>query len=915
MPPSKALPASLAGRIEVLLVLLLSLVIPATAAVYREESPSKAFPQQNIRNTMQHKKLTRRLQEDLPVNTTTTSSTTRRHLRFAVIPKSVDNAFFAPVQDGCMDQAQRFSDDTGDGASVECLFVGPSAEERSGAAQAQILSEMLFPANASNNSAAASPSIDGVAISVQDENRLAPLLKRAREELQLPIITFDSDLEGDTSLRQYYIGTNNTFFGRQLARAMEMLHPNGGTYGIIGGTSPNLQARVDGLLSELNHATNHNQNWTPLPGSPLDARNNMTLALQQMEQWAHTKPAVIVSVRGLPMRVVADPITNQSTIPFQTFVDEHNPDNEIILLCGDAMAHQLALLEANYVAGLVGQVPYDMGAKSMDTLYTMVTDPKMSQALLGDPVSDEDATPTDFIGTNVVSHIHIPLRLPAITVDHNLIGNLKYVGFSLFGIIVVLGLSCGIWAFVYRNVRVVRVAQPRFLIMIALGVTLMASCMIPLSLDDGGGTSRHCVDDGMGFGEHCTLICMSVPWCASMGFTIAFSALYSKTRRVNKIFHSDSAFGRVKVSERDVLVPFFVLLSLNLLILILWTILDPMVYTRVADYGRDGWNRVISTHGECSSDTTPYYLIPLAIVNAGVLMLANWQCYVARDIVSEFAETKYIGICMGSLLQAGITGVPVLVISRDNPSAYYLVATLFVFIVCVVILGSIFVPKMMFARQYMAMSDQSKNQFMIDMISKTAKASKVRLEASCGADTDSSPMPSSPFGRLSLPSFTKSKLAQLSIFGSGSNESRRTSNGERNPEQNVANSNPNTGQEEPSFSSSSDDDGLMFMRKSVTMDTSSGSIRIQRLSFPNMDSSSSHERRKRSTLSFVADMPCSVIEEGDSESENLSVDESGEPPTVEVGTANLADKDLPPEETVKTGEETKAHQQEGAVEK
>ena len=882
------------------MLLLLLLVHPVAAAEYREGK-------RGIRNTIQTAILERTLQNVLSGNTTTTA--TQRHFRFAVIPKSIDNDFFSPVQDGCIDQAQRLSNEGV--ASVECLFVGPTEEESigSGAAQAQILSELLFPANASSSSRM----IDGLAISVQDEDLLAPLLQRAREELQLPIITFDSDLESDTSLRHYYIGTNNTFFGIQLARAMEMLHPSGGTYGIIGGVSPNIQARVDGILWELNHAFNPHQDWMPLPGSPFDPGDNATLALQQMETWAQASPTVIVSVRGLPMRVVTDPTTNQSTIPWQSFVEEYNADGKIALFCGDAMDHQLALLQANYVTGLVGQLPYDMGIKSIDTLYSMVAYPETAK-VLGDPVSDEDATTTDFIGTNVVSHVHIPLRLPPITVDHNLIGNLKYVGFTLFGIIVVLGLSCGIWAFIYRNVRVVRVAQPRFLIMIALGVLIMASSMIPLSMDDGGGTSRHCVDDDMGFGEHCTLICMSVPWCVSIGFTIAFSALYSKTLRVNKIFHSDSAFGRVKVSERDVLIPFFVLLSLNVLILILWTILDPMVYTRVADYGRDGWNRVISTYGECSSDTTSYYLIPLAIVNASILMLANWQCYVARDIVSEFAETKYIGICMGSLLQAGITGVPVLFISRGNPSAYYLVATLFVFMVCLVILGSIFVPKMIFARQYMAMSDQSKNQFMTDMISETAKSSKVRLEASSGAETDSSPMPSSLFGRISLmasqlPSFKNSKLSELSSFGSASRDPRGTSMGNRNVAQNPTDSksNPDTGREE----SVSSDDGLMFMRKSFAMDISSGSIRRQRLAIDSSISKENHERT--SLVTFTADMPFSVIEEGDGESENLSVNESEKPLSVEAGFATL--EELPPEEIVDARAETKASQQEGATEK
>ena len=45
-------------------------------------------------------------------------------------------------------------------------------------------------------------------------------------------------------------------------------------------------------------------------------------------------------------------------------------------------------------------------------------------------------------------------------------------------------------------------------------------------------------------------------------------------------------------------------------------------------------------------------------------------------IEAEFAETKYITICMASMLQAMISGVPVLLFVRDMPQAYYLVFVL-----------------------------------------------------------------------------------------------------------------------------------------------------------------------------------------------------------------------------------------------
>lgn len=647
-----------------------------------------------------------------------------RRYTFAVITKQNDIAYYDPVQTGCQEMALKLSQRFQGGEdmvypsryppgmndeTIECLFLGPDSKQT----QAAMVEELMWGANATTK-------IDGLAISVFDAQAMTPIINRVVEELRIPVVTFDSD--ASESKRSYYVGTNNTFFGTQLARAMETLVPNGGAYGVITASAPNMQERVQGILDELNHQSNWHQRWVLMEGAAYDAQYNLTRTFDKLEEWAQQNPAVLVATMGHPMMIQYDPITNTSYSMWKNFVEKHRHRN-ITFLCGDAMDHQLDFLQSNLVQGLVGQLPYDMGQQAIQTLWTLTWD---SDAELGDPEDVEDGDDndtTDHIGTNVISHVHIPLRLPPVQVDNNLVGDLKYIGFILYLIIGAMALGFAAWAFINRNVRVVRVAQPRFLMMIALGILILGSCMIPLGMDDGGGTRADCFDSSVELGEHCTAICMSVPWLASVGFVITFSALYSKTRRVNMIFHQNTAFGRVKVSERDVLVPFIVLLSLNVIILALWTFIDPLTYTRFDEYGRDGWNRVISTYGVCQSDNQEYFLVPLAIVNIGVLVLANWQAYEARDIEAEFSETKYIGVCMASMLQAMITGIPVLFIVKDLPQAYYVVLVLLIFIICMVILMVMFVPKIVFAQQFMAMSHMEQKQFMTEVIRRTAKSS------------------------------------------------------------------------------------------------------------------------------------------------------------------------------------------------
>jgi gamma-aminobutyric acid type B receptor len=227
---------------------------------------------------------------------------------------------------------------------------------------------------------------------------------------------------------------------------------------------------------------------------------------------------------------------------------------------------------------------------------------------------------------------------------------------------------------VYRKGIVVRASQSEFLIMLSVGVLIMGSSLIPMSLDDNG---QYFVGDGI-TDAYAIGICMSRPWLAFIGFVITFSALFSKTWRINKFFHSSgtnsvcglwrrkddikkswcpvsyhckfsslfpiqfiaASFGRIRVSTIDVLTPFAVLFTLNVIILTVWTVVDPLTYIRQFESGTDLWNREIASNGSCKSEHAVAYLVALAVVNFSVVILCLWKAWQARDIRSEFAEAK-----------------------------------------------------------------------------------------------------------------------------------------------------------------------------------------------------------------------------------------------------------------------------------
>ena len=175
-------------------------------------------------------------------------------------------------------------------------------------------------------------------------------------------------------------------------------------------------------------------------------------------------------------------------------------------------------------------------------------------------------------------------------------------------------------------------------------------------------------------------VCMSQPWLAFVGFSVIFSALFSKTWRVNKLFHTQKHHSRVLVSRSDVLGPFAFICTCNVIVLTLWTVLDPLTYTRLVGDGTDLWNREIESYGACRSEQVIAYLIPLAIINFMVLGIACWQAFEARNIQSAFSEAKYIALSVASLFQAFLTGFPLLAIVKNEPRAFYLVLALMILV-------------------------------------------------------------------------------------------------------------------------------------------------------------------------------------------------------------------------------------------
>jgi hypothetical protein len=107
-------------------------------------------------------------------------------------------------------------------------------------------------------------------------------------------------------------------------------------------------------------------------------------------------------------------------------------------------------------------------------------------------------------------------------------------------------------------------------------------------------------------------------------------------------------------------------------------------------------------------------------LNFCVLLTACWQAYEARGIEVEFSESKYIGLTIFSLCQGFLTGIPIVTVVRETPEAFYLVLALAVFVICMVVMLLIFLPKYQMRKEYARMSEGQQKDLMAKSVLKSA---------------------------------------------------------------------------------------------------------------------------------------------------------------------------------------------------
>lgn len=286
-------------------------------------------------------------------------------LTFALVPKNVNNPFFDVARDGCK-KAEAES-----GGKFECLYIGPG-EHGGGEEQLQMVNDLIVR------------QVDGIAVSPSNAAAMASALQQAKDA-GIPVLTWDSDLLPENKdLRIAYVGTKNYDIGVNLAKLAQQMKPEGGTICLQSGgaAAANHNERLQGIRDTLagtsgtqppgERLTGQN-GWTEVDGCPLYTDDDAARAVQQMED-------TLAKNGDLDVFISTGAFTQWNPDAYKSVIDRHKErvdSKDLVVLVADTLPVQMELLKSGYSHGQVGQRPFEMGYKSMQFLYEIVTQNKM----------------------------------------------------------------------------------------------------------------------------------------------------------------------------------------------------------------------------------------------------------------------------------------------------------------------------------------------------------------------------------------------------------------------------------------------------------------------------------------------------------------------------------------------------------
>jgi len=268
-----------------------------------------------------------------------------RTLKFALVPKLLDNPVFKLAEEGAQQKARELGD-------VEVIYQGPATPDSK--AQVDIIDSLVRK------------KVDGISVSCNEAGILKAAIDRA-VDAGIPTITFDSD--SPDSKRITYYGVDNISAGEKCAELLlkHLGDVKKGEVAFITGVpgAPNLEERIKGATDYL---AKQAPDLKVLPAMPCndDTQKGVTVTKDVLR--AHPELAGIIMVGGWPLFAKAPGAF------------EGQEPGKVKVIGFDGLPSELDYVRSGHVQALVAQRCFAWGKESMQILHDIVVDGKKPES-------------------------------------------------------------------------------------------------------------------------------------------------------------------------------------------------------------------------------------------------------------------------------------------------------------------------------------------------------------------------------------------------------------------------------------------------------------------------------------------------------------------------------------------------------
>eukprot|EP00794_Sanderia_malayensis_P017040 gene17040-18755_t len=311
----------------------------------------------------------------------------------------------------------------------------------------------------------------------------------------------------------------------------------------------------------------------------------------------------------------------------------------------------------------------------------------------------------------------------------------------------------------YKTNRLIKMSSPMINNVIIVGTMLCYVAVLLFGLDTSV-VAKDCIP----------YMCNAFTWILTIGFTLSFGALFSKTWRVYKIFTAAKTMERVAILDRHLFGIIVLLLCVDIAILGIFTIVSPY-FLAITDVSRveDPIKDIIEVTQvyHCASKYGLYFSSTILAYKGILLLLGLFLAWETRKVeVSALNDSKFIGMAVynvAALSAIGVTCTYALSSAQSNDAAYTVIC-LCIILCNTVTICLVFIPKivLLFSKDGLMATE---SRFTVDKARITSSMSAVdtsKKPSSSDGGNSSSP----PDRKITLNSMNSTSEAALDSFDS-----------------------------------------------------------------------------------------------------------------------------------------------------